>query len=125
MSKENWTIEQIVNATQTSMTLLAKYQADLVSVTNTDSDLIKELYRSESQKIAQRLTDPELQIKRRAQQKCPACYFISVFAGAAMTTSVCQNCGTQILNGSTDADILCLDCAKELHCCRHCGGQLN
>ena len=46
-------------------------------------------------------------------------------AGQAFWTKNCANCGKEMDFPTTDADDLCLQCAKELDCCKHCGAKMD
>lgn len=69
-------------------------------------------------------TDPRRE-ERLAKQFCKACFYGPPrVAGAAMTTQPCMCCGEDQQYGSTNTDVLCLDCAKAHDLCKHCGGDL-
>ena len=46
-------------------------------------------------------------------------------AGQAFWTKNCANCGKEMDFPTTDTDDLCLQCAKELDCCKHCGAKMD
>ena len=62
--------------------------------------------------------------ERMAANECKRCFYLVGRAGGAQcTSSVCAHCGREMRFGSTNVDILCQDCAKELSLCCHCGGD--
>ena len=70
-------------------------------------------------------TDPYRSLRRDAS-KCLVCYYgESGIGGAAITTTNCRACNTEIVFGSTNTDALCETCAKHLRLCRHCGSDLD
>lgn len=56
---------------------------------------------------------------------CLACYYVERIGGAAMTSAPCMTCGKDQMYGSTNTDVLCLDCAREHALCKHCGGDFQ
>jgi ribosomal protein S27E len=63
--------------------------------------------------------------ERLNRHECKACFYSSRIGGAAMTYRPCMSCGTSVLYGSTNTDVLCMDCAKQHSLCKHCGGDLE
>lgn len=58
--------------------------------------------------------------------QCKTCFYLTGrFGGAACSERPCANCGTPVTHGSTDVDVLCHDCAKELGLCCHCGSDVE
>lgn len=67
-------------------------------------------------------TNRELRLEKCLCKRC----FVSTFlGGAAMTTTYCGICGKELLNGSTNVDTLCIECAKEHKLCIHCSADLD
>ncbi len=64
---------------------------------------------------------------RLEKRLCKVCYYSrgSRIGGAAMTFRDCGSCGKEQSYGSTITDVLCLDCARELSLCKHCGADIN
>jgi hypothetical protein len=63
---------------------------------------------------------------RRQKQQCVWCFYYDYrFGGQAMTNSNCASCNKDGMFGSTDVDLLCLPCAKELNLCVHCGADME
>lgn len=69
-------------------------------------------------------TDPER--KRRMEEcLCVVCYYrMDELGGAAITHRTCGKCGIDQVYSSTNTDVLCLDCAKKLALCKHCGADI-
>ena len=70
--------------------------------------------------------DPN-KMTRQGEMICKHCYYImnDGIAGQAFWTKNCANCGKEMDFPTTDTDELCLKCAKELDCCKHCGAKLD
>lgn len=68
--------------------------------------------------------DPEGEFRIK-EGWCAPCWYVSVIAGAAMTTQQCANCDHKTMYGSTRTDVLCSKCAEQLHLCKHCGADLS
>lgn len=71
-------------------------------------------------------TDPN-RIVRQGEMICKHCYYImnDGIAGQAFCTKDCINCGKEMEFPTTDTDDLCLQCAKELNVCKHCGARMD
>lgn len=69
-------------------------------------------------------TDPD-KVKRVNTQKCIYCYYTPSIAGQAFTTSKCKICNNDILNSTTNYDMICINCAKEHSLCKKCGSDLE
>lgn len=63
--------------------------------------------------------------ERIAACECIACFYSYGIGGAAITNRPCMSCGVNQLYGSTNTDVLCLDCANTHDLCKHCGGDLE
>ena len=37
----------------------------------------------------------------------------------------CTNCGKKMIFPTTDTDAYCIECAKELGVCSHCGSEMD
>lgn len=59
--------------------------------------------------------------------ECKFCTYInnSRIAGSAFTESKCTSCGKNMIFPSTDTDDYCIDCAKKLNVCKHCGSIMD
>lgn len=69
--------------------------------------------------------DPD-KTKRKALALCPYCFYLSSrIGGAAMTDRDCGLCGKEMTFGSTNTDILCVECGIEKNACKHCGADLD
>ena len=64
---------------------------------------------------------------RQGEMLCKHCFYIinDRVAGQAFCTKKCSNCGREMSFGTTDADELCMQCAKELNCCKYCGAKMD
>lgn len=64
---------------------------------------------------------------RQGEMICRHCYYIENdrIAGQAFCTKNCSNCGKEMNFATTDTDELCIQCAKELNVCKHCGGKMD
>jgi hypothetical protein len=61
--------------------------------------------------------------ERIKRHECKACFYIDRLGGAAMTTRPCMGCGKDEMYGSTNTDVLCMNCARTHELCKHCGGD--
>lgn len=64
---------------------------------------------------------------RRARGLCKCCAYVRTdkIGGAAITKCNCENCGCEMVFGSTCIDKLCNDCAVEIGHCKDCGQKLD
>jgi len=63
---------------------------------------------------------------RYKNQECKICYYvIGRLGGAAITSTECTMCGTEMSFCNTCTDKYCIDCAKGFKLCRHCGGDID
>ena len=58
-------------------------------------------------------------------QECKLCAYSSQFGGQAITMSHCLECGREMIFPSTNVDVYCIDCARKLNKCKHCGNQMD
>ena len=66
------------------------------------------------------------QPKRLKLQKCKYCYYMSnKISLQAFTTFICKNCSDEIIHHNSNVDKYCMDCAKELNICCHCGAGMD
>lgn len=59
---------------------------------------------------------------------CKYCYYIMrghTFAGQMITHTNCHECGKEMVFPTTMTDALCLECAKKLNLCKHCGATMD
>lgn len=70
------------------------------------------------------LEDPERE-SRLENQECVLCHYDSKVGGAAMTSSTCGLCETEIHSGNTNIDKLCKECAVKHKLCKHCGADIE
>lgn len=70
--------------------------------------------------------DPNIE-ERQEQQLCKSCFYIynDGWAGQAITTKNCEDCGKEMTFGSTNTDDFCTDCAIKNNVCKHCGGTMD
>jgi hypothetical protein len=54
---------------------------------------------------------------------CKDCH--GVIAGCAMTYSICEECGKEILNASTHTANLCEECTEEKEVCKYCKQEIK
>ena len=62
--------------------------------------------------------------ERLKKQECKACFYFQRLGGASITEQPCACCHKSQLYGSTNTDVLCVDCAIEHDLCKHCGGDI-
>jgi hypothetical protein len=62
---------------------------------------------------------------RLAVQECPICFKTARIGGASMTERQCAHCEEMIRSGSTNVDVLCLECARKTKLCKHCGADID
>lgn len=63
--------------------------------------------------------------ERLEKHECKACFYFSRIGGAAITKRPCMSCGNEMIYGSTNTDVLCIECARNHVLCKHCGGDLE
>lgn len=69
--------------------------------------------------------DPK-RAERLAKQECPICFYVTGrIGGAAVTFAECAFCGTRIMSGNTNIDVMCGECAKAAGLCKHCGADID
>lgn len=56
---------------------------------------------------------------------CKTCMYMPRLGGAAITKSNCAICGEEIVNASTNTNLVCQTCAKLHDLCAHCGGDVH
>ncbi|KWU26280.1 hypothetical protein AS149_25145 [Burkholderia cenocepacia] len=74
---------------------------------------------------ARELAEDVQREERLSRQLCRACHYFTRFAGAAMTRQPCACCNVPQTFGSTNVDVLCMDCAQAHALCKHCGGDIE
>jgi len=66
------------------------------------------------------------QTTRIKLQQCKYCYYISnKISLQAFTIFICKNCNDEIIHHNSNVDKYCMDCAKELNICCHCGAEMD
>jgi hypothetical protein len=64
--------------------------------------------------------------KRLSVQYCKYCFYIdSSGAFQAFTEFACKNCNKSIMHPNSNVDKYCMDCAKKLDVCVHCGAVMD
>lgn len=83
----------------------------------------------EEKRAAIRAYDEDKSKKYRLKEGlCKYCYYImgsSTFAGQMITHANCHECGKEMVFPTTITDSLCLECAKKLNLCKHCGATMD
>ncbi len=83
----------------------------------------------EEKRAAIRAYDEDSSKKYRLKEGlCKYCYYIikgGTFAGQMITHSNCHKCGKEMVFPTTMTDALCLECAKKLNLCKHCGATMD
>ena len=83
----------------------------------------------EEQRAAIRAYDEDRSRKYRLEEGlCKYCYYImrgGTFAGQMITHTNCHECGKEMVFPTTMTDSLCLECAKKLNLCKHCGATMD
>lgn len=83
----------------------------------------------EEQRAAIRAYDEDKSRKHRLEEGlCKYCYYImrgGTFAGQMITHTNCHECGKEMVFPTTMTDALCLECAKKLNLCKHCGATMD
>ena len=84
--------------------------------------LLKKSHLKSLEKIK---TDEKKQEREKAQL-CKICFYNGgVIAGQAFTSRDCSFCGKTETYPTTYTDALCLECAKDNDCCKHCRSELE
>lgn len=64
--------------------------------------------------------------KRLAAAQCALCFYEQSRVGGASCTSVqCAFCDKRLTSGTTNVDLMCVDCAKKAGLCCHCGCDID
>ena len=65
--------------------------------------------------------------ERKEKNECMCCTYIDCdrIVMNAFTHSNCKECGHEMVFANSDIDKYCLDCAKKLNVCRHCGAEMD
>lgn len=83
----------------------------------------------EERRAAIKAYDEDKSRKYRLEEGlCKYCYYImrgGIFAGQMITHSNCHECGKEMVFPTTMTDALCLECAKKLNLCKHCGATMD
>lgn len=89
-------------------------------------DFHKKVIERQTFKLLNYYSDAE-RSKRKNENLCKFCYYYckDSISGQAVSMSVCENCKQSMVFPTTDTDVLCEDCAKTLHCCKHCGAKMD
>jgi len=66
-------------------------------------------------------------IKERMEHNlCKTCFYKgTVLAGQAFTSKNCELCNSKEMYPTTYVDKVCMKCAKENNCCKHCMSSLK
>lgn len=83
----------------------------------------------EERRAAIKAYDEDKSRKYRLEEGlCKYCYYIMkghTFAGQMITHTNCHECGKEMVFPTTMTDALCLECAKKLNLCKHCGATMD
>ena len=83
----------------------------------------------EEQRAAIAAYDKDNSRKHRLEEGlCKYCYYImkgGTFAGQMITHANCRECRKEMVFPTTMTDALCLECAKKLNLCKHCGATMD
>ena len=64
--------------------------------------------------------------ERRKRCICKYCFYIDKSISlAVMATSNCKSCNIEMHFGSSNVDVYCLPCSKDMKLCCHCGSDIN
>ena len=65
--------------------------------------------------------------KREKNYLCKWCYYIDVdkIVMNVLTTQICRRCAKPDFSANSDVDMYCIECAKELNVCKHCGSIMD
>ena len=93
-------------------------------------NMISDTYRAKDYynswiELANKATSDTDKAERLKRHECKACFYGGRIGGATITTRPCMCCGKEEHYGSTNTDVLCLDCAKKHKLCKHCGGDIE
>ncbi len=95
--------------------------ANMVYATERSKDRVKQFMD-----LAARITADSERSERKTKQECVACFYIvGRIGGAAITKRPCMSCGLDQMYGSTNTDVLCIECAHKHNLCKHCGGDVD
>lgn len=66
-------------------------------------------------------------VSRKKNCECKYCTYINSdrIAGQAFTHAICKTCGKEMIFPSTDTDLYCVECAKKMNICKHCGSEMD
>jgi len=89
------------------------------------SEINKSLVESIRKNLFNYDNDTKQTIRIKLQQ-CKHCYYISnKISLQAFTTFICKNCNDEIIHHNSNVNKYCMDCAKELNICCHCGAEMD
>lgn len=65
--------------------------------------------------------------KRKEKQLCKYCFYMTgdSWAGQAFSDTKCEYCEKEMTFATTDTDSFCIECARKLNVCKHCGQVMD
>lgn len=74
---------------------------------------------------ARQITEDQSREQRLAIMECVVCCGERRQGGTKGTKRPCGCCQVELRSNSTNIDVLCLDCAKRMGLCKHCGADID
>lgn len=95
-----------------------------------ESEGIKDLHSREIDRQRKKLIKydaDDFKEKRLEKQICKYCFYIRAddIVMDAFTSSKCEECNKDLMFCNSNTDKYCLDCARKLRVCKHCGADID
>lgn len=101
---------------------MSKFGYDTLFRTGQNKRVIKDSTRD----LLAYYSDPKRK-DRKSKGECKFCFYYASarIGGSAITKYNCKNCNKEQTYGNTCVDKYCIDCAKQLKICKHCGAKMD
>ena len=90
-----------------------------------DDNFVDEMIRKLKQERLDNMVKDPKKSWRSEVQLCKLCSYSDWFGGQMITTTHCAECGKEMTFSSTNVDMYCIDCARKLNTCKHCGRPMD
>ena len=90
-----------------------------------DDNFVDEMIRKLKQERLDNMARDPKKSWRSEVQLCKLCSYSDWFGGQVITTTYCAECGKEMTFPSTNVDMYCIDCARKLNACKHCGKPMD
>jgi len=90
-----------------------------------DDNFVDEMIRKLKEKRLDNMARDPKKSWRSEVQLCKLCSYSDWVGGQMITTIYCAECGKEMTFPSTNVDMYCIDCARKLNACKHCGKPMD